>query len=54
MESSGFYGSLNKNWKMMEQAGLIECPGHMAVAGLPPPVGLLGSPYSTSVHSPFI
>lgn len=36
MESSAFNGSLNKNWEMMKQAGLIECPGDMAVAGLPP------------------
>lgn len=54
MESSFFYGSLNKNWKMMEQTGLIECPRHMAGAGLSPPVGLLDSSYSTSVHPPFI
>lgn len=54
MESSAFYGSLNKNWKMMEQARLIECPGDMADAGLPAPVSLLDSPYSISVHSPFI
>lgn len=54
MESSVFYGSLSKNWKMMKQAELIECPGHMAGAGLSPPVGLLDSSYSTSVHPPFI
>jgi len=35
MESSYFYGSLNKNWKMMKQAGLIECPGDITVAGQP-------------------
>lgn len=35
MESSASYDSLNKNWKMMKQAGLIECPGDITVAGLP-------------------